>query len=114
MIYLTRNKILPAEVSSVGLIRQSGLCESPLAAMTAAYPSLLLFCSGATEDRDGRKTQRFETKFTAATAPTKKGGERGSVARWQNLIPSFPWIGPGWRAWGTIQGKEGIKFCSTA
>ena len=23
-----------------------------------------------------------------------------SVARWQNLIPSFPWIAPGWRAWG--------------
>ena len=25
---------------------------------------------------------------------------RYSVARWQNLIPSFPWIAPGWRAWG--------------
>ena len=23
-----------------------------------------------------------------------------SVARWQNLIPSFPWIAPEWRAWG--------------
>ena len=23
-----------------------------------------------------------------------------SVARWQNLTPSFPWIEPGWRAWG--------------
>ena len=23
-----------------------------------------------------------------------------SVARWENLIPSFPWIAPGWRAWG--------------
>ena len=22
------------------------------------------------------------------------------VARRQNLIPSFPWIAPGWRAWG--------------
>ena len=22
------------------------------------------------------------------------------VARWQNLIPSSPWIAPGWRAWG--------------
>ena len=38
----------------------------------------------------------------------------GIVARWQNLIPSFPWIAPGWRAWGAIQGKEGIKFCSVA
>ena len=36
------------------------------------------------------------------------------VARWQNLIPSFPWITPGWRVWGAIQGKEGIKFCSVA
>ena len=25
---------------------------------------------------------------------------RTKVARWQNLIPSFPWIAPGWRAWG--------------
>ena len=41
--------------------------------------------------------------------------EQGAkVARWQNLIPSFPWIAPGWRAWGAIQGKEGIKFCSVA
>ena len=37
------------------------------------------------------------------------------VARWQNLIPSFPLIAPGWRAWGgAIQGKEGIQFCSVA
>ena len=27
------------------------------------------------------------------------GGEC-KVARWQNLVPSFPWIAPGWRAWG--------------
>ena len=24
----------------------------------------------------------------------------GKVARWQNLIPSFPWIAPGWRLCG--------------
>ena len=24
---------------------------------------------------------------------------QSKVARWQNLIPSFPWIAPGWRAW---------------
>ena len=35
-----------------------------------------------------------------------------SVARWQNLTPSFPWIAPGWRARGPIQGKKGINFCS--
>ena len=25
---------------------------------------------------------------------------RSKVARWQNFIPSFPSIAPGWRAWG--------------
>ena len=32
----------------------------------------------------------------------KKRGEqvRNRVARWQNLIPSFPWIAPWWRVWG--------------
>ena len=29
------------------------------------------------------------------------------VARWQNWIPSFPWIAPGWRGGGATQGKEG-------
>ena len=28
------------------------------------------------------------------------GEVSGKVARWQNLIPSFPWIASGWRAWG--------------
>ena len=27
-------------------------------------------------------------------------GPHLKVARWQNLIPSFPWIAPVWRAWG--------------
>ena len=36
-----------------------------------------------------------------------------SVARWQNLIPSFTWTAPGWRAErSAVQGEEGIKFCS--
>ena len=37
-----------------------------------------------------------------------------SVARWQNLIPSFPWIAPGWRAWGRNPRKGRIQFCSAA
>ena len=38
-----------------------------------------------------------------------------SVARWQNFIPSFPWIALGKRVGdGRIQGKEGIKFCCIA
>ena len=38
------------------------------------------------------------------------------VARWQNLIPSFPWIAPGWRAWGRNprKGRDQILQCSVA
>ena len=42
--------------------------------------------------------------------PEDCGG--GKVARWQNVIPSFPWIAPGLEGGSAIQGKEGIKFCS--
>ena len=39
-----------------------------------------------------------------------------SVARWQNLIPSFPWIAPGWRVWGRNprKGRDQILQCSVA
>ena len=41
--------------------------------------------------------------------------KENSVARWQNLIPSFPWIAPEWREGGNNpKGKDGIKFCSVA
>ena len=38
------------------------------------------------------------------------------VARWQNLIPSFPWIAPGWRAWGSNprKGRDQILQRSVA
>ena len=55
--------------------------------------------------------------FCLSASSGGDGGEWGvrcMVARWQNLIPSFPWIAPGWRGGGAIQGKEGIKFCSVA
>ena len=43
---------------------------------------------------------------TSGAASGAKGGPPvGKVARWQNLIPSFPWIAPGWRALGA-QSKE--------
>ena len=41
------------------------------------------------------------------------GGDLDKVARWQNLIPSFP-LCQGEGCWGAIQGKEGIKSCSAA
>ena len=61
-----------------------------------------------------RKTRRVCQQSTAASSinswPDRicplsiHCGPRSSwpiakVARWQNLIPSFPWIAPGWRAW---------------
>ena len=36
-----------------------------------------------------------------------------SVARWQDSIPSFPWIGA-WRARGAIQGRDHILQHSVA
>ena len=38
------------------------------------------------------------------------------VARWQNLIPSFPWIAPGWTAWGRNprKGRDQILQLSVA
>ena len=38
------------------------------------------------------------------------------VARWQNLISSFPWIALGWRAWGPNprKGWDQILQCSVA
>ena len=40
----------------------------------------------------------------------------GSVARWQNLIPSFSWIAPGSRAWGLNpkKGRDQILQSSVA
>ena len=39
---------------------------------------------------------------------------KGMVARWQNLIPSFPWIAPGWRAWRPRKGRDQILQRSVA
>ena len=36
----------------------------------------------------------------------REGGAVRKVARWQNLIPSFPWFAPGWRALGRNPRKE--------
>ena len=41
----------------------------------------------------------------AAISPSKHSSylrpySVSKVARWQNLIPSFPWIAPGWRVLG--------------
>ena len=42
---------------------------------------------------------------SAESGLSRSGPHEAKVARWQNLIPSFPWIAPGWRAWGA-QSKE--------
>ena len=55
--------------------------------------------------------------FLAACRANQQGrlsSFSNKVARWQNVISSFPWIAPGWRAGGAIQGKKGFIFCSVA
>ena len=34
------------------------------------------------------------------------------VARWQNLIPSFPWITPGRRKWAQSKERKGSNFAA--
>ena len=48
-----------------------------------------------------------------ALLPEAELGAAVKVARWQNLIPFFPWIAPGWRGVGA-QSKErkGSKFAA--
>ena len=43
-----------------------------------------------------RKYQVRQMKFK----DNRVKASRTKVARWLNLTPSFPWIAPGWRAWG--------------
>ena len=59
---------------------------------------------------------RGDLAVAAVDARTRLQGERESnkVARWQNFIPSYPWIAPGRRAGGATQEKGGIKFCYVA
>ena len=44
----------------------------------------------------GREGQRER----AVRKRERESEKAASVASWQNLIPSFPWIAPGWRVWG--------------
>ena len=48
----------------------------------------------ASQSKQARKHPRGAERLPACLS--------AMVARWQNLIPSFPWIAPGWRAWGWI------------
>ena len=91
-----------AEDSDENLLTAAVIDEDHLTLATHASPANLY--------RDGRNSGRG----LGCVNPTSGLPLAAKVARWQNLIPSFPWIAPGWRAWGTIQGKEGIKFCSVA
>ena len=49
-------------------------------------------------DEGGQRNGRTTRSHTFV--PSLALCDIGKVARWQNLIPSFPWIAPGWRAWG--------------
>ena len=54
------------------------------------WHGLRLCCSNAKNAYDAAKTVNHRNK-TAAEQRTAVN----KVARWQNLIPSFPWIAPG-------------------
>ena len=77
---------------------------------------LLMADAGLAGKAKRRKVLRRVKKGGTSGTPAigKRMLEVDKVARWQNLIPSFPWIAPMWRAGGATQGKEGIKFCSAA
>ena len=71
--------------------------------------------TAAAIDAIERATSAHNTRAAvaaAAVAAAAVAAAAGRVARWQNLIPSLPWIAPGWRVGGQIQGMEEIKFCS--
>ena len=57
-------------------------------------PDLLL------DRRLGRRPIPGEEEHRAGRARSPPVDPGAKVARWQNLIPSFPLIAPDWRAWG--------------
>ena len=63
---------------------------------------------------DGDDLHEGERRPEKGVKGVQAKGTVKSVARWQNLFPSFPWIAPGVEGGGAIQGKEGITFCSVA
>ena len=54
---------------------------------TCHHPRQAYPCDFATAERGGRLSLFMQASHSM-------------VSRWQNLIPSFPWIVPGWTAWG--------------
>ena len=63
-------------------------------------------------------TNRDDERAELSAPCSKEESKRllGKVSRWQNLIPSFPWIVPGWRAWGRNprKGRDQILLRSVA
>ena len=82
----------------------------------------LLCCFGYVIYNANEKLQSgtIGTAFTTFDVKVVQGGliliVGHRVARWQNLIPSFPWIAPGWRARGRNPRKvrDQILQCSVA
>ena len=72
--------------------------------LTALSPNLEktllreLWCT-PTEARSLRMSSTARVLFPSGISAVS-GMDLSKVARFQNLIPSFPWIAPGWRAWG--------------
>ena len=55
-----------------------------------------VLCLVAVRADMGDEFDRVSTQHPFVSCPSL-GEELHEVARWQNLIPSFPWIAPGWR-----------------
>ena len=66
---------------------------------TTCSTTILTIRCGCDAEIDGEI--HFRRLHPTTQPPSPLSTRIGSkVARWQNLIPSFPWIAPGWRAWG--------------
>ena len=64
-------------------------------------PAILRSGPGCKDDTGIMRLRRRQIALASAKMGCGFGYALGcKVARWQNLIPSFPRIVPGWRAWG--------------
>ena len=56
---------------------------------------------GGCDASGDRRRRRASSARSPSAVDAGTGRTPGTkVATWQNLNPSFPWIMPGWRAWG--------------
>ena len=106
----------PPSSSSMPERDPHAVTNQPTCVASRRRPSIRLFFAHTHSDAECRKVDDCKAgpggEYTSWITSAWKGREGqpvidNRVARWQNLIPSFPWIAPGWRAWGrNAQSKE--------